>query len=101
MPGGVPDGHAIDTDGNLWVALFNGASVVKIDPRKPETLLERIRFPANQITSVSFGGPNLDELYVTSANVANEVYPVGSEGGYLYRVTDVGAKGYPGQRVKL
>lgn len=97
----LPDGQAIDTDGNLWVALFNAGRVVKIDPRTPETLLDEIRFPANQITSVAFGGPNLDELYVTSANIANDNYPPGSDGGALYRVTDINAKGYPGQKVKL
>lgn len=98
---GLPDGQAIDTDGNLWVAVFNTGSVVKIDPRKPETLLDAVKFPANQITSVAFGGANLDELYVTSANVPNEKYEVGSEAGVLYRVTGVGAKGYPGDKVKL
>lgn len=75
--------------------------MIKIDPRKPETLLDTINFPAKQITSVAFGGPNLDELYVTSANIPNEAYPVGFEGGFLYRVTGIGAKGYPGQKIKL
>lgn len=39
----------IDTDGNLWIALFGGDSVIKIDPRKPETLLETIKLPAHQV----------------------------------------------------
>ena len=30
---GYPDGHAIDNDGNLWVAMFMGGNVLKIDPR--------------------------------------------------------------------
>lgn len=84
------------------MALFNGGRVVKIDPRKPETLLETIQFPANQITSVTFGGPNLDELYVTSANITNNgSYSIGAEGGVLYRVTEINARGYPGQKVQL
>lgn len=101
IPSALPDGQTIDTDGNLWVALFSGGRVVKIDPRKPETLLDTIHFPANQITSVAFGGPNLDELYVTSANISNGPYSVGTEGGVLYRVTGINAKGYPGQKVRL
>lgn len=98
---GLPDGQAIDTDGNLWLAIFSAGKVAKIDPRKPETLLDTIEFPANQITSVTFGGPNLDELYVTSANFDLPDYPPGAEAGILYRVTGIGAKGFPGQKVKL
>lgn len=45
----LPDGMAIDTDGNLWVALFNGYSVIKIDPRTPETLLQKVDIPAKQV----------------------------------------------------
>ena len=40
---------AIDTDGNLWIAIFGGDRVIKIDPRKPETLLESIQLPAHQV----------------------------------------------------
>lgn len=42
----------IDTDGNLYVATWGGA-VIKIDPRKPETLLRTINMPA-KIVSVKF-----------------------------------------------
>lgn len=46
---GFPDGMTIDVDGNLWVAVFNGYRVIKIDPRKPETLLQTIEIPAKQV----------------------------------------------------
>lgn len=98
---GVPDGQAIDTDGNLWVAVFGGGRVIKIDPRTPETILDTIYFPAKQITSVAFGGSNLDELYVTSANIVSEDYERGTEGGILYRVTGIGVKGHAGKKVSL
>lgn len=49
LNGGIPDGMAIDTDGNLWVALFNGYSVIKIDPRKPEKISQKIDIPAKQV----------------------------------------------------
>ncbi|KAF7285022.1 hypothetical protein GWI33_012336 [Rhynchophorus ferrugineus] len=65
---GVPDGMTIDADGNLWVAIFNGYKVLKINPRKPETLIQTVDIPAKQTTSVAWGGPNLDILYVTSAS---------------------------------
>lgn len=48
IQGGL-DGMAIDTDGNLWIAVFNGFKVIKIDPRKPESLLETIDIPAKQV----------------------------------------------------
>ena len=31
---GIPDGHCIDTEGNLWVALYFGSGLVKVDPRR-------------------------------------------------------------------
>lgn len=46
---GFPDGMTIDKDGNLWIAIFNGYKVIKIDPRKPETLLQTIKIPAKQV----------------------------------------------------
>ena len=28
---GLPDGHAIDSNGNLWIAMFFGGGIVKVD----------------------------------------------------------------------
>lgn len=66
-------------------------------------LLRRIEMPAPQVTSVAFGGPQLDELYVTSANIflskeQQEKYPAS---GAVFQVTGLGVKGYSGQHVKL
>ncbi|KAJ8973399.1 hypothetical protein NQ317_006465, partial [Molorchus minor] len=85
---GVLDGLTIDAEGNLWVAVFNGSRVIKIDPRKPGVVAETISIPTNQVTSVAFAGPNLDELYVTTAKLA--VFgdaPTASEAGATFRVT--------------
>jgi sugar lactone lactonase YvrE len=62
---GIPDGMTIDEKGNLWVACFGGAAVRCYSPAGEQ--LEEVLFPVTQVTSCAFGGPNLANLYVTSA----------------------------------
>ncbi|XP_063241869.1 regucalcin-like [Bacillus rossius redtenbacheri] len=97
-----PDGMTIDTEGNLWVACFNGGQVIRVDPRSGK-LLSTVKVPSPQTTSVVFGGPNLDELYITSANnsLSHEERKKYPYAGYTFRVTGVGAKGYPMTNVHL
>ncbi|XP_026736805.1 regucalcin-like [Trichoplusia ni] len=98
---GCPDGMTIDTDGNLWVAVFWGSNVLKIDPRKKK-LLETIEIPVPQVTSVTFGGHNLDILYVTTAgiNYADRGMP-DPPSGATYAVTGLSARGLPNLKVRL
>jgi sugar lactone lactonase YvrE len=63
---GHPDGMTIDTENHLWVALWNGSRVVRIDPSNGRIELE-IPVPARNVTSVAFGGRDLDELFITTA----------------------------------
>lgn len=63
---GLPDGMTIDREGALWIALYNGFKVIRIDPGSGKTL-SQIRLPVPQVTSCTFGGPQLDELYITTA----------------------------------
>jgi sugar lactone lactonase YvrE len=62
---GTPDGMCIDTEGFLWVAHWNGWRVSRFDPQGRRE--RQIRMPVPQPTSLCFGGPNLDRLYITSA----------------------------------
>ncbi|XP_031628235.1 regucalcin-like [Contarinia nasturtii] len=106
--GFFPDGMTIDTDGNLFVAAFGGSKVLKVDSKKGKVVLE-IPIPAEKVTSVAFGGPNLDILYVTTASIAVNAADIGinpdskqSElSGRLFKVTGLGSKGFPGIKVRV
>lgn len=67
--------------------------------RQRKVVLE-IPFPAKQVTSAAWGGPNLDILYVTTAATTRdgEQPPLA---GHLYKVTGLGVKGLPGVKVRV
>jgi sugar lactone lactonase YvrE len=68
---GVADGLTTDTDGMLWLALWDGACVQRWDPRSGE-LLATYPFPAKRTSCPVFGGEQMNELYVTSAAMGLE-----------------------------
>lgn len=62
---GKPDGMTIDVEDHLWVALYGGWQVRRYRPDgNLDTIVE---VPAAQVTSCTFGGPDLTELYITTA----------------------------------
>src|SRR5579871_6042115 len=62
--GGFPDGCTMDSEGHLWFALWGGSSIVRLNNRGD---VERsIRIPATKATSLTFGGDDLKDVYVTS-----------------------------------
>jgi sugar lactone lactonase YvrE len=65
MGDGVPDGMTIDADDCLWVAIWGGSRVVRLTPQGD--ILMTITLPVSRPTSCTFGGPELDELYITTA----------------------------------
>jgi sugar lactone lactonase YvrE len=62
---GMPDGMAVDADGHLWIAFFHAAAVRRYTPQG--RLDRQIRLPVALVTSVTFGGDDLRDLYITSA----------------------------------
>jgi xylono-1,5-lactonase len=62
---GTPDGMTLDANGNVWIAFWGGACLRQFTPEGE--LLQRVDLPALQITSVAFGGDDLQSLVVTSA----------------------------------
>lgn len=94
VPGeeGIPDGLTVDAEGFIWSAQWYGAQVVRYDPTGE--VERRLKMPAQQISSVAFGGRDLNELYITSAGESwpSDLAPTGYDfnapniGGALYRV---------------
>ncbi len=63
---GWPDGLCCDTNGNIWLALWDGGAVECFDGRTGKSL-ERIPIPARRVSSCCFGGEKFDQLFITTA----------------------------------
>lgn len=62
---GFPDGLAVDQEGFVWSAHWDGWRITRYDP---DGKVERVIYtPVQRPTSCTFGGENLDQLYITSA----------------------------------
>ena len=80
---GMPDGMCSDSEGMIWVAHWGGGMVSRWNPVSGERLAV-YRLPAENVTSCAFGGPALDDLYVTTARAGSRA-PTASAGG-LFRI---------------
>jgi len=104
---GVADGSTVDAEGCMWNAQVTGGELVRYAP--DGSVERRIGMPVKNITSVIFGGDNLDEIYVTSmarvshpgavahGHFAVENKPQFAAGG-LFRITGLGIQGVPETR---
>ncbi len=62
---GMPDGLIVDADGFIWNGHWDGWKLTRY---APDGRIERqIRFPVQHVISCAFGGPELDELFVTTS----------------------------------
>ena len=62
---GIPDGSAMDTEGCIWNARWDGGAVLRITPHgRMDRVVE---LPVSKVTDCSFGGPDLQTLFVTTA----------------------------------
>ncbi len=67
LPEGMPDGMTVDVEGGVWVATVAGrGEIIRFKP--DGTIDQRIKVPAKTVTSVAFGGPDMCDLYVVTAN---------------------------------
>lgn len=63
---GYPDGMTVDSEGCLWVAFWDGWCIRRFSPNGE--WIQTVEVPVARPTSCAFGGPNLDQLYITSAS---------------------------------
>lgn len=92
---GNPDGMTTDAEGHLWIAFWGGSCLRRVAPSGE--VVDEIALPASNITSMAFGGANLDRLFVTCARQALDVDALAAQplAGALFEVeTAVG--GLPG-----
>lgn len=89
---GRPDGMTCDAEDGLWVAHWGGGRVSRF--RADGELDETLPVPASRVTSCAFGGPELDQLYITTAAVERDGE---AAAGGLFRVVP-GVRGLPAGR---
>jgi sugar lactone lactonase YvrE len=94
---GHPDGMTLDTEDHLWVALWDGWAVERYAPDGDLEL--RVEVPAAQASSCTFGGSDLDLLFITTAQ---KEFPVGGKPDQPYAgglfVCRPGVRGRPAHR---
>ncbi len=88
----MPDGLAVDSEGGVWVALWDGGAVLRFGP--DGRLRQALELPAPRVSSCAFGGPGLETLFITTAAGP------GSSGGELFSaragVTGLASHAYQG-----
>jgi len=62
---GLPDGMVVDAEGGVWVALFWKGRVRRYTPGGAVSM--EVEVPVTLVTSATFGGPDLRDLYITTA----------------------------------
>ena len=91
---GRPDGATVDAEGGYWIAGVGGGRVYRFTP---DGQLDRtIEVPISKPTRPMFGGPRLDQLYLTSISLGAEE----PNAGGLFRIEGLGIAGLPEPRFR-
>jgi sugar lactone lactonase YvrE len=91
---GKPDGATVDEQGFVWNARFGGGCLIRCAP--DGTIDRAVELPVSHPTSCSFGGENLDRLFITTATQGLDPQAWASEplAGSLLAI-DPGIRGLP------
>ncbi len=88
---GLPDGLTVDADGYVWSARWDGECVVRYAPDGREE--RRVSMPVKIASSITFGGDDYADLYITSGG-GDRKHEKGAAAGGLFRVRP-GVRGVP------
>jgi len=96
----VPDGLTVDAEGDVWIAFWDGNRVGRYAPDGTEQ--ERVEFPARKVSAITFGGPEYETAYVTTALGEGDTTreEEGDGAGSLFRF-DPGVGGVPEFRSEI
>jgi D-xylono/L-arabinono-1,4-lactonase len=88
---GLPDGLTVDAEGYVWLAVWDGLRLIRYDPSGG---IEReIQFPVKKVSSLTFGGEDASDIYITTAGGENPT-DNGELAGSLFRL-QLGIRGQP------
>ncbi|CAH0402491.1 unnamed protein product [Chilo suppressalis] len=98
----IPDGITIDKDGFLWVALMFNGSVLRIDPDS-RRITETIKLPTSRTTSVTWAGPGLRHLVITTSrrNMAAEQLQEEPLAGSIFFFYHLNTSGIPSHKLQF
>ena len=98
---GYGDGMTIDEEGMLWIAFYGGWRVGRYNPDTGK-LLHEIELPAANVTCCTFGGADMNDLYITTATKGLDAESVKQQphAGKLFVVRNCNVKGTFVQKFK-
>ncbi len=80
----LPDGMTIDKYDHIWSANWDGSNLYRYSPNG-EKILE-INFPVKKVSSLTFGGSNYSDIFVTTATNGNSEAEEGKGAGGIFQI---------------
>jgi D-xylonolactonase len=80
---GWPDGATLDAEGRLWCAFWDGSCLARLNEKGE--IEQKFTLPVPKVSSLTFGGENYDEIYITTAGGHQKEFD-GPAAGALFRL---------------
>ncbi len=81
---GYPDGSIVNSEGSLWNCQWDGGCILLYNTEG--AIVDRIQMPVKKVTCCCIGGANMDEMFVTTARIADNGCEPEPEAGNLFKV---------------